>query len=227
MRRPRLSLSAKRWMNRLGSMGLEMSGCCSSRSSRHSCRNTAPSTYTLVCTTSLKSISMYGRDSCRHTMYRHAPATCCVRRPRVKLRCTASLYSRCAAPVMSSRGRMPRRSATCDISYLPLLMVFSCESTCRPKMRPPRVPRPTLAEMPLSGTKLPSTWLAPPAVLEKVGSVEKTLSSRILPHWVQHVKPLDSLVSASTSDEQFSHHATPIAAAAAAVFGGGSKRTRD
>ena len=34
---------------------------------------------------------------------------------------------------------------------------------------------------------MPSTWLAPPAVLENVGSVEKTLSSRILPHRVQHL----------------------------------------
>ena len=155
--RPRLSLSAKRWMNREGSIGLLTSGCCSRRRRRHSCRNTAPRTYTFVCTTSLKSMSMYGRDSCLHTMYRHAPATCCVRRPRVKFRCTASLYSLCAALVMSSRGRMPRRSATCEISCLPLLIVFSCESTWRPKMRPPLAPRPTPAETPLSGTKLPST----------------------------------------------------------------------
>ena len=54
-------------------------------------------------------------------------------------------------------------------------------------MRPPLVPRPTLAVTPLSGTKLPSTWVAPPAVLLNVGSVLKTLSSRILPHWVQHL----------------------------------------
>jgi hypothetical protein len=54
-------------------------------------------------------------------------------------------------------------------------------------MRPPRVPRPTDALTPLSGTKFPSTCEAPPAVFEKVGSVEKTLSSRILPHCVQHL----------------------------------------
>ena len=66
-------------------------------------------------------------------------------------------------------------------------MVFSCESTCNPKMRPPRVPRPTDALTPLSGTKFPSTCEAPPAVFENVGSVEKTLSSRILPHCVQHL----------------------------------------
>mmetsp|Transcript_3654 Transcript_3654/g.14723 ORF Transcript_3654/g.14723 Transcript_3654/m.14723 type:complete len:200 (-) Transcript_3654:495-1094(-) len=63
IRRFKLSLSAKRWMNRLGSMGLLISGCCSRRSSRQSCRNTAPSTYTFVCTTSEKSMSMYGRLS--------------------------------------------------------------------------------------------------------------------------------------------------------------------
>eukprot|EP00982_Pelagococcus_subviridis_P003939 28787-Pelagococcus_subviridis.AAC.4 len=105
---------------------------------------------------------MYGRDSCLHTMYRHAPATCCVRRPRVKFLCTASLYNRCAAPVMSSRGRIPSRSATCWISCLPLFIVFSCESTCRPKRRPPRVPRDTPWPIPVSFTKLPSTcegWL--------------------------------------------------------------------
>ena len=49
-------------------MGLLMSGCCSSRSSLHSCKNTAPRTYTLVCTTSEKSMSMYGLDSCRQMM---------------------------------------------------------------------------------------------------------------------------------------------------------------
>ena len=104
------------------------------------------------------------------------------------MRCTASLYRRCAALAMSSRGLMPSRSATFEISYFPLLMVFSCESTWRPKMRPPLVLRPTLAVTPLSGTKLPSTWVAPPAVLLNVGSVLKTLSSRILPHWVQHLR---------------------------------------
>ena len=54
-------------------------------------------------------------------------------------------------------------------------------------MRPPRVPRPTDALTPLSGTKFPSTCDEPPAVFENVGSVEKTLSSRILPHCVQHL----------------------------------------
>ena len=37
--------SAKRWMNKLGSTGFCMTGCCSSRSSWHNCRNTAPNTY--------------------------------------------------------------------------------------------------------------------------------------------------------------------------------------
>ena len=66
--RPKVSRSANLWMKRLGSMGLLMSGCCSSRSSLHSCKNTAPRTYTLVCTTSEKSMSMYGLDSCRQMM---------------------------------------------------------------------------------------------------------------------------------------------------------------
>jgi hypothetical protein len=54
-------------------------------------------------------------------------------------------------------------------------------------MRPPRVPLPTPALTPDSGTKLPSTCDAPPAVLLNVGSVLKTLSSRILPQRVQHL----------------------------------------
>mmetsp|Transcript_9958 Transcript_9958/g.32278 ORF Transcript_9958/g.32278 Transcript_9958/m.32278 type:complete len:306 (-) Transcript_9958:94-1011(-) len=189
---PNSRRSAKRWMYRLGSMGRWRMGCCSSRRRRQSWRKTAPRTYTLVWRVSEKSMSMYGLPSCRHTMYRHAPATCWVRRPRVKLRCTARRYRRCAALVMSSRGRMARRSATWAISYFPLLIVFSWESTWYPKKRVPLGPLESPCMGPESGTKFPSTWDAPPWVLENVGSVEKTLSSSTRPHVVQHEKPLDS-----------------------------------
>mmetsp|Transcript_46876 Transcript_46876/g.89503 ORF Transcript_46876/g.89503 Transcript_46876/m.89503 type:complete len:209 (-) Transcript_46876:148-774(-) len=89
MRFLKSSLSANRWMNKLGSTGFWNMGCCSRRKRWQSCRNTAPSTNTLVCSMSEKSMSMNGLPSCRHTMYRHAPATCWTRRPRVKLRCRA------------------------------------------------------------------------------------------------------------------------------------------
>ena len=55
---------------------LENMGWSSRHSRRHSCSQTAPSWYTLICRASEKSISMKGLPSCLHTTYRQAAATC-------------------------------------------------------------------------------------------------------------------------------------------------------
>mmetsp|Transcript_8518 Transcript_8518/g.28161 ORF Transcript_8518/g.28161 Transcript_8518/m.28161 type:complete len:244 (+) Transcript_8518:2104-2835(+) len=61
--------------------------------------------------------------------------------------------------------------------------------------------------MPFSGTKCPSGTLAPVAAfLVNVVSVLNACSSKIFPHVVQHVNPLLSLVSASTSLAHVAHH---------------------
>ena len=53
-----------------------------------------------------------------------------VRRPRVKLCCSASVYRRVPAPTVSSRGWMRSRSTSCVISAFPLPSDRSRESSC-------------------------------------------------------------------------------------------------
>jgi len=67
---PKSNRAANRWMYKDGSTNGSWM-----LMQRENCRNALPSTYTLICNASEKSMSKWGLFSLRHTVYRHVATT--------------------------------------------------------------------------------------------------------------------------------------------------------